>query len=63
VNLEAEPACSVQIGTRSFEARARVATGSERSRLWHEAVREWPDYERYQARTERRIPVVVIERR
>jgi deazaflavin-dependent oxidoreductase (nitroreductase family) len=60
VNLQSEPACTVQIGTRIFAANARVAAGSERSRLWHEAVRAWPDYERYQARTERRIPVVVL---
>jgi deazaflavin-dependent oxidoreductase (nitroreductase family) len=63
LNLEAEPSCTVQVGTRSFRALARVAAPPERARLWRKAVRAWPDYERYQARTRRRIPVVVLERR
>ena len=60
LNLESEPACSVQVGTRRFEARARVAKGPQRTRLWRKAVRAWPDYDRYQARTRRQIPVVVL---
>jgi hypothetical protein len=39
------------------------ARSAERERLWAEVVAQAPDYAEYQARTERRIPVVVRERR
>jgi hypothetical protein len=42
---------------------ARVATPEERSRLWPRAVAAYRDYARYQERTEREIPVVVLEPR
>jgi deazaflavin-dependent oxidoreductase (nitroreductase family) len=61
LNLEAEPACRVQVGTRRFRARARVAQGKQRSRLWREVVKAWPDYDRYQARTDRQIPIVILD--
>ena len=57
LNLEAEPRCSLQVGTERFEGRARIVKGQQRARLWRKAVRAWPDYERYQARTRRQIPV------
>jgi hypothetical protein len=41
--------------------RARVATADERPRLWDLAVAVWPGYEDYRARTEREIPLVVLE--
>ena len=62
LNLGAEPACTVQVGTDRFEAHAVIAKGKERNRLWRKAIRAWPDYERYQARTQRQIPVVVLQR-
>jgi deazaflavin-dependent oxidoreductase (nitroreductase family) len=60
LNLKADPAVEVQVGTRRFQARARVAAGAERDRLWSRANKVW-DYAGYQARTEREIPVVVLE--
>jgi hypothetical protein len=42
---------------------ASVAQGEERSRLWSLMTEVWPDYDNYQARTEREIPVVVFSRR
>lgn len=42
--------------------RFRVAEGEERERLWKLMSEVWPDYERYQERTDREIPVVVLER-
>jgi len=40
---------------------ARTATGEERTRLWQEALKFWPPYADYQLKTEREIPVVVLD--
>lgn len=61
-NLAKEPQVEVQVKGEVFPARARTATGSERERLWKLAAQQWPDYDAYQRRTEREIPVVVLER-
>ncbi len=42
-------------------ARARTAAGEERARLWREALEFWPPYADYQRKTEREIPVVVLD--
>ncbi len=63
LNLEAEPECEVQVGTRRIPARARFAEGRERARLWRLMTRSWPDYDRYQEQTQRQIPIVVLEPR
>jgi deazaflavin-dependent oxidoreductase (nitroreductase family) len=62
-NLRAHSDTEVQVGSERRPVRAREATPEERARLWPEAVRVWSDYARYQERTERRIPVVILERR
>ena len=61
LNLQAEPLCEVQIGTRRFPARARIAPRAERARLWKRMVAIWPDYDRYQSQTEREIPIVILD--
>jgi len=61
-NLSKDPAVRVQVKGDVFEARARTASGEERERLWKAAAQQWPDYDAYQTRTEREIPVVVLER-
>ena len=61
LNLEANPRVEVQVGRRRFRALARIARGSQRTRLWKAAVRVWPSYADYQARTDRQIPVVLLE--
>ena len=61
LNLRADPACRVRVGRFGYRAQARVLTGEARDRYWRMMVGFWPDYERYQARTERRIPVVQLE--
>jgi len=61
-NLAKNPEVGVQIKGERFQARAREAEGEERARLWAQMNRVWPHYEEYQAKTERRIPVVVLER-
>jgi deazaflavin-dependent oxidoreductase (nitroreductase family) len=61
VNLREEPEVDVQVLDRRFRARARDATPEERPAMWVEMTRHWPDYDAYQERTEREIPVVVLE--
>lgn len=61
LNLVATPDCKIQVGRETLKVRARTAPEGERERLWEEAVRQYPDYNDYQARTQRRIPVVALE--
>jgi deazaflavin-dependent oxidoreductase (nitroreductase family) len=60
-NLEAQPEVDVQVLDKRFRARARVATPEERPAMWREMTKHWPDYDAYQQRTDREIPVVVLE--
>jgi deazaflavin-dependent oxidoreductase (nitroreductase family) len=60
-NLVAEPTVHVQVKGEKFEARARVAEGGERARLWDVMAEIWPDYNEYVKRTDREIPVVVLD--
>ncbi|MEW2477082.1 nitroreductase family deazaflavin-dependent oxidoreductase [Micromonospora gifhornensis] len=62
LNLEADPTAQVQVGADRFTARARTATPEEKARLWPMMTDIWPAYDDYQAKTERDIPVVVLER-
>jgi deazaflavin-dependent oxidoreductase (nitroreductase family) len=62
VNLQADPDVQVQIKGEKFAARARTATAEEKPQLWQEMVEVWPDYAEYQQKTDREIPVVVLER-
>ena len=62
-NLKANPDTKVQIGREHRPVHARVAAGEERERIWDRAVELWPQYAEYQERTEREIPVVVLDRR
>jgi proline iminopeptidase len=61
-NLTKEPEVGVQILGERFRARARTAEGEERERLWRKLNEIWPHYDEYQTKTEREIPVVVLER-
>ena len=61
-NLSKNPDVEVQVKDDVFAARARTATGDERERLWKLTTLQWPDYEAYQTKTDREIPVVVLER-
>ena len=60
-NILANPDVEVQVGTKKMEARARTTTGEERTRLWKKALEYWPPYADYQLKTEREIPVVVLD--
>jgi deazaflavin-dependent oxidoreductase (nitroreductase family) len=61
-NLTADPAVEVQVGAERFAARAHTAEGAERDRLWELMTGIWPNFNVYQTRTDRKIPVVVLER-
>jgi len=60
-NLLAHPEVEIQVGTERIQARARTAEGEERARLWRKALEFWPPYADYQRKTEREIPVVVLD--
>jgi len=62
-NLLAHPDTAVQIGRETRPVHARVAGGRERKRLWPRVVELYRGYEGYQQRTEREIPLVVLEPR
>ena len=62
-NLRAHPDTTIQVGSSRREVHARVATPEERERLWPRAVEAWGPYESYQRRTERQIPLVILEPR
>jgi proline iminopeptidase len=62
VNLRENPEVQVQIRGDRFRARARDATPEERAELWPQMTGLWPDYDSYQERTDREIPVVILER-
>ena len=61
-NLTADPQVEVQVGGDRFHARARTATPEERDELWSLMVERWPAYDRYRKKTDRVIPIVVLER-
>jgi deazaflavin-dependent oxidoreductase (nitroreductase family) len=62
LNLEKNPDVRVQIKGEVFDATARTATPAEKPKMWQHMVEAWPDYSDYQKKTDRNIPVVVLER-
>ena len=62
-NVVANPDVTVEIGTETFRARARVAEGAEREQIWQRQMREWPGFAEYDEKTKgiREIPVIVLE--
>ena len=61
-NLLANPTCEVQVGTKTYTAKARTVSGEERTRLWAKGLEFWPPYADYQKKVpNREIPVVVLE--
>jgi deazaflavin-dependent oxidoreductase (nitroreductase family) len=62
LNLTANPDVRIQVKDQEFAGRARVADGDERAKLWSLMAEVWPDFNSYQTKTDRQIPVVVLER-
>ena len=58
----AAPVAAPPVAGDRFEARARTATARSKPRLWRLMASIWPEYDRYQTRTTREIPVVILER-
>jgi deazaflavin-dependent oxidoreductase (nitroreductase family) len=62
LNLVADPECEIMVGSKRIRARARVAEGPERARLWAQMAKLYPPYDEYQTRAAgRTIPVVVLD--
>lgn len=61
LNLAAHRDVEVQILAKRFRATARTASGAERAELWQQMAAIYPPYDDYQAKTDREIPVVVLE--
>jgi deazaflavin-dependent oxidoreductase (nitroreductase family) len=60
-NLRAHPETTVQVGPRRMDVTARVATPAERKKLWPKVVDLYSGYANYQRRTNREIPLVILE--
>lgn len=60
-NLKADPHVELQDGPLKWDMTAREVTGDEKAEWWTRAVAAFPDYATYQAKTERKIPVFVLE--
>ncbi len=62
-NLQAHPDAAIQVLGERTPVRYAVAEGEERKRLWAVMAEVWPDYDKYQLKTDRKIPVVTLDRR
>ena len=62
LNLKENPEVQFQVKGEKFAAHARDATPEEKPELWKIMTAQWPDYDEYQKKTDREIPVVVLER-
>jgi deazaflavin-dependent oxidoreductase (nitroreductase family) len=61
-NVVANPDASVEVGTERFPVQAIVATGDERDELFAEQAKRYPQFAEYAAKTDRTIPVIILER-
>jgi deazaflavin-dependent oxidoreductase (nitroreductase family) len=62
LNLVADPEVEVQVKGDRFKGHARTATDKEKPRMWKKMTEAWPDYDDYQKKTDRQIPVVDLAR-
>jgi deazaflavin-dependent oxidoreductase (nitroreductase family) len=60
LNLCNNPAATIQVGGRKLAVTAETAGLEERARLWPRLTQMWPQYDDYQAKTRREIPVVIL---
>jgi len=60
-NIKAQPLVELQDGATKRDYTARELTGAEKAEWWERAVATWPDYAEYQKKTDREIPVFVLE--
>jgi deazaflavin-dependent oxidoreductase (nitroreductase family) len=62
LNLQEQPEVELQVADEVFRAHARTATADEKPAMWSTMAATWPAYDEYQSKTDREIPVVVLER-
>ena len=60
-NVRENPGVKVEVGTQTIEAKARVAEGEERELIWEKQKSDVPGFATYEERTEREIPVIILE--
>ena len=60
LNISSNPAAEIQVRAERIPVIARTASDDEKSRLWQIVTEVWPNYDVYQSRTDRPIPVVVL---
>ena len=60
-NLVANPRASIEVGDKTLNVVARVVDGETRERLWSTQKERYPGFAEYEAKTNRQIPVVVLE--
>jgi proline iminopeptidase len=60
-NIEANPEVEVMVGTKTYKAKAHTVSGPDRERLWEKSLTFWPPYADYKKKTDREIPVVVLD--
>jgi deazaflavin-dependent oxidoreductase (nitroreductase family) len=61
LNLQAEPNAKVEIRGTQYPVQAREAIGEERSQIWQALIAKAPSYDDYKQKTDRQIPVVILE--
>lgn len=61
-NIKANPRVELQDGTETHDYEAREVSGDQKAAWWDRAVQAWPDYAKYQTKTDRQIPVFVLTR-
>jgi deazaflavin-dependent oxidoreductase (nitroreductase family) len=61
-NVRANPQVTVEVGSETFPARATIAEGTERQRLFDQMAAQMPNFAEYQRNTTRKLPVIVLER-
>jgi deazaflavin-dependent oxidoreductase (nitroreductase family) len=62
LNLQADPNAEIQVKADRFKVSARDANDDEKPEMWKTMTSEWPQYDEYQEKTDRQIPVVVLSR-
>lgn len=60
-NIRAHPDVKIEVGADKVDVHARVAAAGERKSIWDKQKALWPNFAEYEARTDREIPVVVLE--
>lgn len=60
-NLLAHPEAKIEVGTDTVPVTARVTEGTERGRIWEQVKHDYPGFAEYEAKTDREIPVIVLE--